>query len=538
MFRGLKLTCLVSGAFMFLSCAGSDAPQQETDNERSPDVSDVVETGQVDADSVNAPDSDAADTSDTEVSESCEDRRDTPDPDYNDRNCDGIDGDKKRSFFVSPTGTDDASGKFGAPLKSIQKAIRKASENPDRNWVLVRGATFEGEIELEKGVSVVGGYGFGWSRDSGDRTVIVGESPVIRGQNFDGLETVLADLVVEPVGEVEDGKSSITVYLRQVRDVVFRNLKIVGGVGGAGKVGADGDRGAHGNDGGDGQQGVEDSVVFCTDNPRPDAGKGAGSSCGSPGGDGGLSGKGDSGGKPGTSPDPSLLDGGAGGDPRSNGITGESGRHGDDGETGEGGLQRGHFKGIHWQGDDGDDGTTGENGTGGAGGGGGGGGGKGLFNCKSWGGAGGGGGSGGCGGEPGKGGNAGGAAVTVFLEESQVKFIESRLVGGTGGAGGRGGAGGLGGPGGEGGEGGAGEDDSGAGGDGGDGGDGGSGGHGGGGAGGPAFNIYSTNPLKYPPSDYGTELTKGQPGSGGLSANFSAKGEPGAVEKIRVRGEE
>src|SRR5690606_6464582 len=83
---------------------------------------------------------------------------DHPDPDNIDTNCDGIDGNIDGAIFVSPLGSDAATGTIAAPLRSIPLAIARA--NTSDKDVYVAGGTYalNTTINLENGVSIFGGF--------------------------------------------------------------------------------------------------------------------------------------------------------------------------------------------------------------------------------------------------------------------------------------------------------------------------------------------------------------------------------------------
>lgn len=452
-------------------------------------------------------------------------REDAPDPHFFDANCDGIDGDIAKSVFVASYGDDANPGTQALPKASIDGAILTASAE-GKAFVLVADGLFDGGFELLDGVSVAGGYGFGWERNERFKTSIRGGNPAITGRNIQS-DTLLTGFDVEPTRTPEPGETVVTVYLESSPGVRLENVKIVGGVGGDGAPGSAGFDGDPGGNGSPGENGREDSGVGCKSDGKPNVGLPGTASCaGANGGTGGEPGKGDNDGQAGQ-PSPGGAAGGTPGPKSQPAGDGDDGMRGTNGMPGAGGTADGTFLGSTWIGQDG---LSGGEGAFGIGGGGGGGGGGGDSFCDSWGGAGGGGGAGGCGGRGGGGGGHGGASVALLLIESDIRIVGCTIIGGAGGAGGSGGEGGSGGRGGLGGPGGDREDDSGIGGKGGDGGVGGRGGQGGGGAGGPAFAIYTQPALSRMPVN--TELTKGMGGFGGIAAAAAGKGADGRGEGL------
>ena len=463
------------------------------------------------------------------------DREDEPDPDFFDANCDGLDGDKSQSVFVATYGDDANPGTKGLPKASVAAAVTTAAAE-GKSWVLVAESFYDGSVELADGVSIAGGYGFGWKRDGRAKTTFRMGSPVISGTDIQ-QRTVLMGFEVLG-GSAPPGMTAAAVYLQASPGVVLMDLRITGGKGGDGARGEVGITGSNGNTGVKGGDAPPDSgtLGFCKnqDNP-PSPGNGGEPSCGSDDGRGAKGGNGGFDGSSGTKGANGTAGaiGGAGGTPGTPGLAGSNGSSGNTGVPGAGGQTEGSFIDGQWEGMDGGAGEAGTEGEGGAGGGGGGGGKSGGLNiCSSWGGAGGGGGSGGCGGDGGGGGQAGGASVGVLLLNSDVEIIDCTIIGGLGGRGGDGGDGGDGGMGGAGGAGGDLEENSGTGAKGGIGGRGGRGGQGGGGAGGPSIGLFSSGPLSKAPQ--ASMVMQGEGGTGGAAGGAAGRGADGIAEAVRM----
>jgi hypothetical protein len=464
------------------------------------------------------------------------DREDEPDPDFFDANCDGLDGDESQSVFVATYGDDTNPGTKALPKASVAAAVTTAAAE-GKSWVLVAESFYDGAIELSDGVSIAGGYGFGWKRDGRAKTTFRMGSPVITGVNIQQRTVLLGFEVLG--GSAPPGMTAAAVYLQASPGVVLSDLRITGGKGGDGMRGGVGILGSNGNLGVKGGDAPPDSgsLGFCKnqDNP-PTAGNGGEPSCGSEDGRGAKGGNGGFNSSSGTKGVNGAdgATGGAGGTSGSPGLEGSNGSAGMTGGPGLGATADGAFVDGQWQGQDGVEGTSGTAGEGGAGGGGGGGGAKSipLNPCSSWGGAGGGGGSGGCGGDGGGGGQSGGASVGVLLLDSDVEIIDCTIIGGLGGRGGDGGDGGDGGMGGSGGAGGNLEENSGTGAKGGIGGRGGRGGQGGGGAGGPSIGLFSSGPLSMAPQ--ASMVLQGEGGTGGAAGGAAGRGADGIAEAVRM----
>jgi hypothetical protein len=449
---------------------------------------------------------------------------DEPDDQTQDTNCDGIDGDALASIFVATYGDDANPGTKIAPMKTVQAAIDAVAADDTKSWVIVEIGAYMGPVTLKEGVNIVGGYAFGWRRDTRGFSAIRGGNPSVEAVDITASTRVM-NLELEPTRQIGPGESVFTMVLERSPGVVLNRMRLLGGVAGAGASGAQGMTGGAGEMGGRGGDGKEDSsFVGCKRNARATGGAGGMPICGGgQGGAGGQPGKENDGGDDG-SPGDGGAQGGGGGPASGVGSEGKVGVVGTPGAAGAGAPAGGMLEGRVWISNAGDVGGVGNPGGGG-----------GSSFCDSWGGAGGGGGSGGCGGAGGVGGAGGAASIALLLIESDVQVLNSRIVIGAGGQGGQGGEGGDGGAGGPGGGGGSKEDDSGAGGKGGQGGKGGRGGQGGGGAGGSAYGIYSDAALSVMPVM--VEYVPGQGGQGGAGAGADGRGAAGETAELKIAGE-
>src|SRR5690606_23863650 len=102
---------------------------------------------------------------------------DAPDDDFEDTNCDGIDGDASQAIFVSTTGSDEAAGSRTEPVRTLQHAIELASEQ--RKDVFVCDGAYTENVVIEQPVSLYGGYDCNsdWRRIR-DRAIVEPESGV------------------------------------------------------------------------------------------------------------------------------------------------------------------------------------------------------------------------------------------------------------------------------------------------------------------------------------------------------------------------
>lgn len=388
---------------------------------------------------------------------------DLPDGLFHDTNCDGIDGTVARAVFVDwATGSLAASGTQDDPFAGVQAAIDHAFATPGLDHVYVSAGTYLGEVVLQDGVSIWGGYDAsdGWSRATDHVTTLFNQTA-----GAEGLIGVRAELLAQPttLGDVTvttdtapAGMHNYGVKAYQASDLALERVVVLAGVGGTGVDGPNG-------------------VLLLS------------SSSGGSGGSGGSAGWGDgSDGKNGFTGCGGL--GGGGGDGGTSGSeSGDDGANGKSGGTGGTGAPASNTYSI---GSSvlvcNNTGSNGQNGCGGSGGGGGGGGG-----CLTQsGGNGGKGGRGGRAGDNGYGGFGGGTSMALFAAASQVTVVGGSLQAGPGGQGGDGGLGRTG-ENGIGGSGGTNKSCGGDGGDGGKGGNGGNGGRGGGAGGGHSFAVLS-----------------------------------------------
>jgi hypothetical protein len=422
---------------------------------------------------------------------------DSPDADFIDANCDGIDGDVADAVFVSTSGSDGASGSIDEPVATISKGIQLL-KSESKSGVYVASGVYSEQINMVDGVRIYGGYTADglWQRNFYVHETIISwdeldEKLAIRAVLFENIKdpAVLDGVTVQAGTNPQNGGSSYGVWFHTASaEARLSNTRIVAGNGGGGVAGSDSLSGVHGLSGANGKA-TDTTDCNCNEfeSYGGKGGVGGGATCLQDFGAGGAGADGECGDDDGKAGSPSP-DGTAGGAAKKDGV---DGAHGTDGEHGSGGSavvsigQDGLWNGLA-----GANGVDGADGLGGGGGGSGDGDTGGVFGCASWGGGGGGGGSAGCAGSGGLGGGSGGGSFAVMLFDSNPILVDCVLSHKSGGHGGSGGLGGLGGEGKTGGSGGGGNKNAGSGGAGGDGGNGGDGGHGGGGSGGAVYGLY------------------------------------------------
>jgi hypothetical protein len=488
-------------------------------------------------------------------------RAETPDANFADENCDGIDGDEARAIFVAQGARNNSECTRINPCATLSHAVSLAGTA--RPHIYVQAGTYNGIVEIDRTVEIYGGFNTNWQRrprtESGHRVVLRGamhpsdgEFVTVRVRN---ATVRMTDLVIEGPGPAATdrrdgrGKSSYAVHALN-SNVTVERVEVVQGNGASGQDGSGGldasslTAPAKAAKGGNATQAVDTcnassrggAVDGATNGTCPTgtaggrSGQGGvmdractnvlgalvcfGSDCNATGGSQGSSGSGSSAGSGGNAGSGGTSCGGVG--------NGTAGGTPSQGAGGDGGGRGGLLISNYWYGGNGVDGTTGSHGSGGGGGGGSGGcdnnGGVPLQNSSGAGG--GGGGAGGCAArEPGRFGRAGGGSFGIVAVGGSVNATACRFVRGNGGNGGQGGAGGRGQPGGEGGDGGNAAGTSQAGGRGGNGGDGAGSGGGGGGAGGNSIAIFSQGAQV---SSNSNEFVGGSGGAGGTGGTAAA----------------
>ena len=176
---------------------------------------------------------------------------DWPDAQYQDVDCDGIDGELNAAVFVAPDGIDtgNTQGTIDFPFKTIQKGMDACATEPACLMVLVSKGTYLAQITVMEGVNVYGGYdrAAGWSRQ------IYGNETIVRWEgNVQGairtviatditVPTVIDGLVLEASSNAAPGGSSIPVHVfGETSGLVLSNNQIKAGNGGPGVDGSNG----------------------------------------------------------------------------------------------------------------------------------------------------------------------------------------------------------------------------------------------------------------------------------------------------------
>jgi len=467
---------------------------------------------------------------------------DAPDLEFQDTNCDGIDGDASQAIFVSPRGDDNNPGTMMAPMRTIRAAFTAAAAARPVRAVYAAAGNYAESVDFVSGVSLYGGYDDTrmWARSRDGITLLsVPSTGAVAARLGQPVEVQL--VTIQAADATSPGQSSYG--LRVIQGSAAFTLRGSNVSAGAGAAGRDGTAGNNGAAGGNGATALGRT-----------AGGGGSSSCGANGGNGGTGVVGRTNGLSGNAGATvaGVLGGaGGGGGTRGGGCCGsgngtaapDNARTGTGGQGGVNGTAADALGTVasssgFYTPATGTAGTAGAAGSGGGGGGSGGGDANGCPFCDDGtSGGGGGGGAGGCGGGAGGAGTSGGGSFAVVVVSSQVEIVGSRLTTSRGGNGGRGGAGGGGGASGGFGNGAGGTRTAGAGTRGREGGPGGIGGAGGGGSGGPAICVLYVGS---PASQSGTTCVRGgggNAGQGGVGAGGPAQnGQAGINEDSRPAG--
>ncbi|WP_437969507.1 hypothetical protein WMF04_09490 [Sorangium sp. So ce260] len=448
--------------------------------------------------------------------------------------------------FVARRGDDASDGTREAPVRTLRRAVEKASEPGGTRRVYACAEDFEEAVTLPSGVAIWGGRdcaaeawtwggveSFTGIAPEAERVPLTVEArQTSMTSAVFGVRLVAAD-ATRPSG------SSIGMIVGEGAAVEVVSSEILTG---NGADGADGESapqdtpwrapdGAHGHPGAGGcltdwTEGAPPAVTVCEDGTT---------SIGGAGGDGDVAAGGD--GESGApAPGASAMHDGEGGEggpmsctPGENGGDGEPGANGVGGGTGlDERLKYGSISARGWQGFSGQDGQNGGIGQGGGGGGGVGPNGKCRPIDPQGGPSGGSGGGGGCGGRGGRGGGYGGGSFGIIALHAHVLVDKTAIITGDGGRGGNGGRGQTGGKGGPEGPRGAIAPEAYYACYGGRGGDGGGGGHGGGGLGGVSVTVALVDSSVHLTES--ADWTWGAPGAGGIGGDpddDNAKGESG-----------
>lgn len=416
-------TAVLMGLLLGIGCAGSASSDGSPAPAASGDVSDAGPSSPIDAACTSKPGADI------------------PDDNFEDTNCDGIDGDRNHAIFVAPNGSDAAAGSLEAPVRTLVKAVALASA-AKKDVYVCNGSYAESVVVANVPVGIYGGYDCanGWARGN-DRATIAPTSGI--PLTIRDLTTMTVDrIALHAADGVDPGQSSIGAFVSNAHDIQLAHVSVTAGRGAAGttppvpvSLAQDATSGTPGRslDAATCTRNDPNRPAACSDHGAGGFSIAAPPACEGPGGAGGDGGNALLG-IPNTIGYAGAPNGVGGVNHGANGSDGAQGADGAAASVGVGSVTASGYVASNG-GTNGADGTTGGGGAGGVGG---------LsryvdslppyyFNA---GGGGGQGGNGGCGAAGGKGGSAGGASIGVLVFGSDVKLRNSSIRTNAGGAGG------------------------------------------------------------------------------------------------------
>jgi len=233
--RRYALCSSILAALLANACSpAADSPSSGNDSDANTSVTTdsgfTFETEPVDGGS--AKDSASEDAAPIDSTPACTPSggADDPDDDFKDTNCDGIDGDKAHAVFVAPTGSDEAAGTMDAPVKTIAKAIERATEGGKD--VYACNGTYAESIVVTKAVRVFGGYDCksGWKRTLDRASISPSKGIPLTVLSVTGAGLRIDRITLHAPDGVEPGESSIAL-LASDSQVVVTNGSLQAGAG-------------------------------------------------------------------------------------------------------------------------------------------------------------------------------------------------------------------------------------------------------------------------------------------------------------------
>ena len=175
---------------------------------------------------------------------------DSPDDTFADSNCDGIDGDRALAIFLSPTGSDAASGLTSTtPVGSFTRAFALFAANPTRVQILVGNGTYatSAELAIPSGVGIYGGYGTGFTTRTDTRAQILASSSTAVRAALLTSSTVIDRVNLTTANQTTASAATATLVVTDSGDFLsLRFVTVLAGRGGDGVPGTPGSRGADG----------------------------------------------------------------------------------------------------------------------------------------------------------------------------------------------------------------------------------------------------------------------------------------------------
>ncbi len=155
---------------------------------------------------------------------------DLPDDNFEDSNCDGIDGDRAQAIFVASSGSDTAPGTVEQPVKTIAKAVSLAAAA--KKYVLVANGSYADAIVIDHvAVNIHGGYQpMGWQRINDRASVAPGTGAPLTIKNVDDA-VVIDRLALKAPDAIDPGASSYAALVTSSKNVTLKHVALTAGRG-------------------------------------------------------------------------------------------------------------------------------------------------------------------------------------------------------------------------------------------------------------------------------------------------------------------
>ena len=196
-----------------------------------------------------------------------------------DQNCDGVDGQRAGSIYVSKSGYDSNDGTYGYPVATIKRGLELAQGNYSN--VLVTGALYNENVVLKEGINLLGGYAEDFiTRDTdNNKTIIVGDTEdtgeygAVTAIDIRSSSTEFSGFRVNARQADGIGESTYGIYVRNCNNsLILQDNLVDSAQAGDGKDGLNGNKGTDGTKGGDGRMSVASGTTnhFCGKAPVAD----------------------------------------------------------------------------------------------------------------------------------------------------------------------------------------------------------------------------------------------------------------------------
>ncbi|MCD6499566.1 MAG: hypothetical protein J7M25_14835, partial [Deltaproteobacteria bacterium] len=185
---------------------------------------------------------------------------DVPDDQFQDDNCDGIDGDINGGIFVATSGTDSGTCgvTYSTPCATINQGIARAASQ-GLSYVYIQAGSYDDVVVLQSGINLYGGYDSNWQR--GDHTLSAhavtvtgaldqqtGQYMAVRAHDLTAPTTVSDMMLVGPDSQGSlngSALSSHVVHAKNASAFTLAHVTIQAGNGADGQSGANGQDAVH-----------------------------------------------------------------------------------------------------------------------------------------------------------------------------------------------------------------------------------------------------------------------------------------------------